>query len=91
MIIADTMLIIADMIISDVWSSAEAVPPGRLGDSDLIKVRFGALSGLKPDISRGPLRARMCCKTRVLFTARPDLSIAEPVVFSTVPSGGAID
>jgi len=32
-----------------------------------------------------------CCKTRVLFTARPDLSIAEPVVFSTVPSGGAID
>ena len=23
--------------------------------------------------------------------ARPDLSIAEPVVFSTVPSGGAID
>jgi hypothetical protein len=25
------------------------------------------------------------------FTARPDLSIAEPVVFSTVPSGGAID
>jgi hypothetical protein len=32
-----------------------------------------------------------CCKTRVLFKARPDLSIAEPVVFSTVPSGGAID
>jgi hypothetical protein len=28
------------------------------GDSDLIKVRFGALSGLKPDISRGPLRAK---------------------------------
>ena len=27
---------------------------------------------------------RMCCKTRVLLTARPDLSIAEPVVFSTV-------
>ena len=26
-----------------------------------------------------------------VFTARPDLSIAEPVVFSTVPSGGAID
>jgi hypothetical protein len=26
-------------------------------DSDLIKVRFGALSGLKRDISRGPLRA----------------------------------
>jgi hypothetical protein len=38
-----------------------------------------------------PLFPRMCCKTRVLFTARPDLSIAEPVVFSTVPSGGAID
>jgi hypothetical protein len=38
-----------------------------------------------------PLYPRMCCKTRVLFTARPDLSIAEPVVFSTVPSGGAID
>jgi hypothetical protein len=33
----------------------------------------------------------LCCKTRVLFKARPDLSIAEPVVFSTVPSGGAID
>jgi hypothetical protein len=33
----------------------------------------------------------MCCKTRLLCTARPDLSIAEPVVFSTVPSGGAID
>ena len=38
-----------------------------------------------------PLYLRLCCKTRVLFKARPDLSIAEPVVFSTVPSGGAID
>ena len=37
------------------------------------------------------LSDRLCCKTRVLFKARPDLSIAEPVVFSTVPSGGAID
>ena len=43
---------IADMIITDIWSLAEAVPPRRLGDGDLIKVRFGALSGLKPDISR---------------------------------------
>jgi hypothetical protein len=33
----------------------------------------------------------MCCKTRLLCTARPDLSIAELVAFSTVPSGGAID
>jgi hypothetical protein len=37
------------------------------------------------------LMGGMCCKTRVFFEARPDLSIAEPVVFSTVPSGGAID
>ena len=55
---------IADMIITDIWSSAEAVPPRRLGDGDLIKVRFGALSGLKPDISRGPLRA-MCGRLQV--------------------------
>lgn len=33
----------------------------------------------------------LCCKTRLLFTARPDLSIAEPVVFYTVRSDGVID
>jgi hypothetical protein len=33
----------------------------------------------------------MCCKTGLLFAARPDLKIAEPVVFSTVPSDGVIE
>ena len=42
-------------------------------------------------VSIRSLLGGLCCKTRVLFKARPDLSIAEPVVFSTVPSGGAID
>jgi hypothetical protein len=32
------------------------------GDSDLIKARFGTLSGLKQDISRGPLRADFVAK-----------------------------